>query len=44
MSTTDVLDIAWLLVAAALVMLMQAGYAALESGLVRTKNSVGRAA
>jgi ammonium transporter len=33
-------DIAWLLVCAALVLFMQAGFTALESGLVRSKNSV----
>ena len=33
-------DIAWLLVAAALVLFMQAGFTALESGLVRSKNSI----
>ena len=33
-------DIAWILVCAALVLFMQAGFTALESGLVRTKNSV----
>jgi len=43
-STAEALDIAWILIAAALVMLMQAGFAALESGLVRTKNSINVAA
>ncbi len=33
-------DIAWLLVTAALVFFMQAGFTALESGLVRSKNSI----
>src|SRR5262245_55851200 len=33
-------DIAWLLVSAALVLFMQAGFTALESGLVRSKNSI----
>jgi ammonium transporter len=33
-------DIVWLLVAAALVLFMQAGFTALESGLVRSKNSI----
>jgi ammonium transporter len=33
-------DIAWLLVCAALVLFMQAGFTALESGLVRSKNSI----
>ena len=32
--------IAWILICAALVMLMQAGFSCLESGLVRTKNSI----
>ena len=41
MSTTaQHLDIAWILICAALVMLMQAGFSCLESGLVRTKNSI----
>jgi ammonium transporter len=35
----DPVDIAWLLVCAALVLFMQAGFTALESGLVRSKNS-----
>jgi ammonium transporter len=33
-------DIAWLLVCATLVFFMQAGFTALESGLVRSKNSI----
>ncbi len=44
MSTADALDIAWILVAAALVMFMQAGFSSLESGSVRTKNSINVAA
>jgi ammonium transporter len=36
----DPVDIAWLLVAAALVLFMQVGFTALESGLVRSKNSI----
>jgi len=40
----EVLDVAWILVSAALVMLMQAGFACLESGSVRTKNSINVAA
>jgi ammonium transporter len=36
----DPVDIAWLLVCAALVLFMQAGFTALESGLVRSKNSI----
>lgn len=34
------LDIAWMLIAAALVMMMQIGFCFLESGLVRAKNSI----
>lgn len=34
------LDILWIIVAAALVFLMQAGFACLESGLTRSKNSI----
>ncbi|WP_161604369.1 ammonium transporter [Roseiconus nitratireducens] len=34
------LDLTWVLVASALVMLMQAGFCLLESGLVRSKNSI----
>lgn len=34
------LDIAWVLICALLVMLMQAGFCCLESGLVRQKNSI----
>ncbi len=44
MSAADAVDVAWLLIAAALVMLMQAGFSSLESGLVRTKNSINVAA
>jgi ammonium transporter len=36
----DRVDIAWLLVSAALVLFMQVGFTALESGLVRSKNSI----
>jgi ammonium transporter len=39
-SSVEATDIAWLLFASALVLLMQAGFTALESGLVRSKNSV----
>jgi len=35
-----VIDIVWVLLCAALVMLMQAGFCCLESGLVRSKNSI----
>ena len=34
------LDIIWILIAAAMVMLMQAGFTALESGVTRAKNSI----
>jgi ammonium transporter len=34
------LDVGWLLLSAALVFFMQAGFTALESGLVRSKNSI----
>ncbi len=44
MSAAEAVDIAWVLFCAALVMLMQAGFSALESGLVRTKNSINVAA
>ena len=40
MPTDQALDIAWILVCAALVMLMQAGFSSLESGMVRSKNSI----
>ena len=41
-TTAQTIDIAWILVCAALVMLMQAGFSCLESGLVRTKNSINK--
>jgi len=44
LTTNELLDVAWILVCAALVMLMQAGFSCLESGLVRTKNSINVAA
>jgi len=44
MPTDQALDIAWVLIAAALVMFMQAGFSSLESGSVRTKNSINVAA
>jgi ammonium transporter len=40
MPTDQALDIAWVLIAAALVMFMQAGFSSLESGMVRSKNSI----
>lgn len=44
MTTQELLDIAWILICAGLVMFMQPGFSALESGLVRTKNSINVAA
>lgn len=38
--TPEALNIAWILVTAAMVMTMQAGFCFLESGLVRAKNSI----
>jgi Amt family ammonium transporter len=38
--TQENLDIVWIIVATALVFLMQAGFTALEAGLVRAKNSI----
>ncbi|HSK39917.1 MAG TPA: ammonium transporter [Arenibaculum sp.] len=40
MSAGEDLDVLWLIVAASLVFTMQAGFACLESGLVRAKNSI----
>jgi ammonium transporter len=40
MRAVETVDIAWLLVSAVLVLFMQAGFTALESGLVRSKSSV----
>jgi len=34
------IDMLWIIIAAALVMFMQAGFTALESGLTRAKNSI----
>ena len=39
-TTVENVDVGWLLICAALVLLMQAGFTALESGLVRSKNSI----
>lgn len=39
-TTTTLRDVLWLLMAAAMVMLMQGGFTLLESGLVRAKNSI----
>jgi len=38
--TPDMLDIAWIAVCTVLVLMMQPGFGALESGLVRSKNSI----
>ncbi|MFA9459429.1 ammonium transporter [Thiohalorhabdus methylotrophus] len=38
------LDLAWILIASALVFFMQAGFAALETGMIRAKNSLNVAA
>jgi hypothetical protein len=43
-TTIETVDIGWLLFCAALVLVMQAGFTALESGLVRSKNSICRVA
>jgi ammonium transporter len=40
MTTIETVDVGWLLFCAALVLFMQAGFTALESGLVRSKNSI----
>lgn len=39
-SGAPLLDIIWIVIAAALVLLMQAGFTCLETGLVRSKNSI----
>jgi ammonium transporter len=39
-TSVETVDVGWLLFCAALVLLMQAGFTALESGLVRSKNSI----
>lgn len=39
-STAQSIDVVWVLVCTILVLLMQAGFACLESGLVRAKNSI----
>ena len=44
MQSITTLDIVWILVSAALVFMMQAGFCCLESGYVRSKNSVNVAA
>jgi len=40
MPTEQAVDIVWILICAGLVMFMQAGFSSLESGMVRTKNSI----
>jgi ammonium transporter len=42
-TSAETVDVGWLLFCAALVLLMQAGFTALESGLVRSKNSINLA-
>jgi ammonium transporter, Amt family len=42
--TATAADTTWLITASALVFLMQAGFACLESGLVRAKNAINVAA
>jgi ammonium transporter, Amt family len=37
---TNLLDILWIVVAACLVFFMQAGFAMVETGLTRSKNSI----
>ncbi|MGI9622350.1 MAG: ammonium transporter [Acidimicrobiales bacterium] len=44
MQEAEALDVLWVLLSATLVMLMQVGFSALESGLVRSKNSINVAA
>ena len=44
MAAADRIDVAWVLMAAALVFLMQAGFCCLEGGLARAKNSINIAA
>ena len=39
-NTSPIIDVLWILLSAALVMLMQAGFTCLETGLVRSKNSI----
>jgi ammonium transporter len=39
-TTIETVDVGWLLFCAALVLFMQAGFTAIESGLVRSKNSI----
>lgn len=39
MTTQDILDNTWILIAAVLVLFMQAGFALVETGLTRTKNA-----
>jgi Amt family ammonium transporter len=40
MTATESLDVVWVLICAALVLMMQAGFCCLESGMVRAKNSI----
>ena len=38
------IDVAWIIIAAALILVMQGGFCALESGYVRARNNVNVAA
>ncbi len=40
MQAAEALDMLWILIATALVFLMQAGFACLEAGVTRSKNSI----
>jgi Amt family ammonium transporter len=40
LTAIELIDVMWLLICAALVMLMQGGFCCLETGLVRSKNSI----
>jgi Amt family ammonium transporter len=40
MASHDELDLTWILLSAALVLLMQAGFTAVETGMIRAKNSI----
>jgi ammonium transporter, Amt family len=44
MHSPTLVDLVWVLTSAALVFMMQAGFCCLESGYVRSKNSVNVAA
>ncbi len=40
MANSESLDIVWILICAAMVLVMQPGFLCLESGMVRSKNSI----